>query len=46
MCSCAKCLGISPWKERFAQCIQEGWSNASIAVQNGAASPVPIPEPE
>jgi hypothetical protein len=39
-CSCAFCMGISPWTERFAQCIQVGWIVAADAVAAGIASSV------
>lgn len=40
-CSCAVCMGIAPWTERFAQCIQVGWIRATEAVAAGIASDVP-----
>lgn len=39
-CTCAVCVGVAPWTERFPECMQVRFSKTVQAVESGEAMAV------
>ena len=40
-CTCAVCMGFTPWTERFAECMQVRFRKTWAAIADGTAVEVP-----